>query len=289
MDDEKQTNALSFSTDTIATTSSSSSSSSSSSDVTLPLHRPPLTFVPEDVVEGTGIHVTSVLDFVTHNGPEYYSDINELDHFYARMSDGDVVMSDIGNGGGRSNDTSSKWSSHYKTTLTCGIATSIVGRTVPITNVHPSNRIREFKPVRRALSSGIIKARDANLRLLSERSLHRSSEAHVQVSDVSGKEYRVVTGPYSAVIFRAGGARVGAMTSLLKNMSMYSYGSKDGRPGLGERGQDGLHIGTWKVTTTRRQGSGWSSSSSSSTSSSSTSSTSDPTGAVIPEDDIATF
>ena len=286
MDDEKQTNALSFSTDTIDTTSSSSSSSPSSSslDITLPLYRPPLTFVPEDVVEGTGIHVSSVLDFVTHNGPEYYSDINELDHFYARMSDGDVVMSDIGNGGGRSNDTASKWSSHYKTTLTCGIATSIVGRTVPITNVHPSNRIREFKPVRRALSSGIIKARDANLRLLSERSLHRSSGAHVQVSDVSGKEYRVVTGPYSAVIFRAGGgARVGAMTSLLKNMSMYSYGSKDGRPGLGERGQDGLHIGTWKVTTTRRQCSGWSSSSSS------TLSTSDPTGAVIPEDDIATF
>ena len=264
MDDEKQESVLSSSTDSIATSRLPS--------------RPPLTFVPEQVVEGTGIHVTSVLDFVSHNGPEYYSDINELDDFYARVSDADVVVSDIGNGGGRSNDTSSMWSSHYRTTLTCGIATSIIGRTVSTTNVHPSNRIREFKPVRRALSSGINKARDANLRLLAERSLHRP--AQVLVSDVSGKEYRVVTGPYSAAIVRVDGARVGAMTSLLKNLSMYSSGSRAGRPGLGERGKDGLHIGTWKVST-----GSWSSS----WSSASSSSTSDPAGTVIAEDDITAF
>jgi len=230
-------------------------------------------------VEGTGIHVTSVLDFITHNGPEYYSSIEELDNFYEMMSDADVVMSDIGNGGGSSNSTASKWSQHYKTSLTCGIATSIVGRSVPITNVRPSNRIKQFAPVRRSVSIGISRARDANLKLLASRAQRNHSNTQADVSSMSGKEYRVVTGPYAAAVVQDGVARMGTSLSLLKHMSMYSKSGSRGRDGLGERTHDGTYVGTWKVAT----GSSWDRMSESNSSSLSS------MGAVLKDDDVSSF
>jgi hypothetical protein len=222
-----------------------------SATTTTHLVRPPLNFIPEQVVEGTGIHVTSVLDFVTHNGPEYYSEMNELDKFYEHLSDGDLVLSDHGNGGGTSNNTLSKWSKHYTASLTCGIVTSIVGRAVPVTNVHPSERIKQFKPVRRSTSIGIMKARQSNLKLLIQRRTYKNNNnLDTNMSSLCGKEFCVDTGPYSAIIATSSRSSSGGgsgMIQLLKDMSLYSHGSKYGKPGLGERDHNGGYIGTWNL------------------------------------------
>ena len=180
-------------------------------------------------------------------------------------------------------------------------AVSLVGRAVAEGNRHPSDRVRQFKPVRRSLAAGVLKARAAN-RTLVQCALGRSgglvggaplplgassslsSLTSGGMAAAASREACTTTLPFAAIVDRHSGSRglgSGAyLAGVLRNLSMYSSGQGGGRPRLGERAADGSHEGTWNLGAAPAPRFG---------AASSTSFSSSAARAVIEGDDIGSF
>ena len=225
-----------------------------------PEARPPLAFSPEDIVESTGIHVSSVLDFISHNGPEFFSEIEELDQAFETLSAADLIMS----GGYKSGfgSGSQMWHKDFKHNLRSGVATSLVGRAVADANKHPSARCRQFKPVKRSLATSILRARDANLETIRHtlwssmsKSIGFSSPTLLEASAAVSRGVVTTVLPLAAaVLLRPSSTeqklRNPELESLLGQMTKYSGNGAYSTVTLnvGERNQDGTIQGTWKIT-----------------------------------------
>ena len=95
--------------------------------------RPPLNFDPEDVVGRSGMEVSRVLDFVRHNGPSFFTEIDELADAWQRFSDAALWLQQ------------SPATAQNEAAFPVGYATSVTGRTVAYCNRHPTaGKFREL-------------------------------------------------------------------------------------------------------------------------------------------------
>lgn len=85
-----------------------------------------LDFDPEQVVEKSGMDVSRVMDFVLQNGPDFFTDVEELSGAWEALSDASLWMHQ-----GSQNGTDP---SSFPTTY----ATSIAGRSIANYNKHPA-------------------------------------------------------------------------------------------------------------------------------------------------------
>jgi cell cycle checkpoint protein len=91
--------------------------------------RPPLNFDPEQVVEGSGMDVSRVLDFVEFNGIDFFTDVEDLSRAWERLSDA-AVWSNYG--------SLRRNHGQEQTVSQATFAASLAGRTVANFNRHPA-------------------------------------------------------------------------------------------------------------------------------------------------------
>jgi len=95
--------------------------------------RPPLQFIPEEIVEQTDMELNAILCFLEYNCPDFFSDISELSTAMNYFSDA-ALFSDM------------KYDQHHDSNYPLGYASSLTGRAVATTNKHPTpNKFRQLQ------------------------------------------------------------------------------------------------------------------------------------------------
>jgi cell cycle checkpoint protein len=96
---------------------------------------PRLTFDPEAILERSDLGVDGSLRFLEFHSPDFFTDITELSNAYGHFSDAAFLLGHDTVSGSRSNDNGSVFK----------YASSIAGRAVANTNIHPApNKFRQF-------------------------------------------------------------------------------------------------------------------------------------------------
>ena len=94
-----------------------------------------LTFDPEAILERSDLGVDGSLRFLEFHSPDFFTDITELSNAYGHFSDAAFLLGHDTVSGSRSNDNGSVFK----------YASSIAGRAVANTNIHPApNKFRQF-------------------------------------------------------------------------------------------------------------------------------------------------
>jgi DNA polymerase III delta prime subunit len=105
-------------------------------------HLPPLTFDPEGVVEHCGIEVAGALSFLGYHSLDFYTDVEELSQAWDLFSDATYWLDRPTMDGGWYRSLSSSTAS---SAFPVGYASSLAGRAVACTNLHPApHKFRQF-------------------------------------------------------------------------------------------------------------------------------------------------
>ena len=150
------------------------------------------------------------------------------------------------------------WHREFQQSLSSSVATSLVGRAVADANWHPSDRLHQFKPVKKSLTSGVMRSRDSNLATIRQTlmtSMKKNccpvSRTWLEACSAVSRDAVTTTLPFASVIRLRSSSRQGRheeserLDSVLRQTNEYSSG--EGRRNLGERNKDGTFVGMWKI------------------------------------------
>lgn len=122
-----------------------------------------LAFDPDTVISNCRGSADLMLGYLVHNGPEFYSSLEELDEFMGIAARIDTFQA------------AARLRNEYDESAHIGarISNAVLGRAVANTNMHPSSRKSQFRPI--VKSSGVLSLRMASS---NRRRLHFITSSH---------------------------------------------------------------------------------------------------------------